>query len=603
MPRKLTEDARWHEPGPQKFSDTYLRWLQAGGAPNGKEGKEFLVFEAGESGLAIRVPPNKRLRFLFQRRQEDGKTFRCPLGRYPGLSLATAQKRAEVLAGEQSAGTDLREKYPTRRARRVANAGIPTLEEAVKAWRAKKSVRLRASYLAFVEQGMFRVFKDLLPQPINTITAKKLEACWGSLEGAAAKNVASRWAHSIFNWAVREYEEHNVANPLAGRQLPEAPPSRKQHLSGELMRAVYVGARKLGKVRGGLIRFSMLTLVRRSEAVRARWSEFNRDLTEWLIPAERMKGGKNPHFVPLPPSATALLRSLSLERHAGSDLIFTLDGKTPVMGFSYTKRALDRALAEETLPNFTIHDFRRSAATWLARHKVSDVVVNLLLAHRPFGGDKVKGIYNVYDYEAERRAALELWSVFLAEEPSEPLAELSELIALPPPSRQPSAPASTPIPASINGELYEAPRRTAELAEEVREDLRRKLEFAEKEIQFADRRTYLVARVLNHPDMPALKEMVRRRKRPASRYVDRDVETVILTLTWIAVDLMQLQTNDIRRRHVEMLSDSWVDHQERCRARASRPPGRPACQGSWSARPRIVVRRESAPGRGGGEFL
>lgn len=46
-------------------------------------------------------------------------------------------------------------------------------------------------------------------------------------------------------------------------------------------------------------------VVRPSELLEAKWTEFNLDAAEWIIPAERMKVGR-PHLVPLPRQAVEL---------------------------------------------------------------------------------------------------------------------------------------------------------------------------------------------------------------------------------------------------------------------------------------------------------
>lgn len=56
-------------------------------------------------------------------------------------------------------------------------------------------------------------------------------------------------------------------------------------------------------------RLMWLTLCRPSEAVEARWVEFDLNAAVWRIPAERMKKRKD-HVVPLPDQAVAMLRAL-----------------------------------------------------------------------------------------------------------------------------------------------------------------------------------------------------------------------------------------------------------------------------------------------------
>lgn len=57
------------------------------------------------------------------------------------------------------------------------------------------------------------------------------------------------------------------------------------------------------------------------------------------------------------------------------------------------------------VPNFTIHDFRRTARSHLAALGVDPVVAECCLNHRIKG---VEGIYNRYQYFDERKQALEL---------------------------------------------------------------------------------------------------------------------------------------------------------------------------------------------------
>lgn len=73
--------------------------------------------------------------------------------------------------------------------------------------------------------------------------------------------------------------------------------------------------------------------------------------------------------------------------------------------------ALAKVRAEmPEVPNFTIHDFRRTARTHLAALGVDPVVAERCLNHRIKG---VEGIYNRYQYFNERRDALAKWTTLL----------------------------------------------------------------------------------------------------------------------------------------------------------------------------------------------
>jgi len=73
--------------------------------------------------------------------------------------------------------------------------------------------------------------------------------------------------------------------------------------------------------------------------------------------------------------------------------------------------ALAKVRAElPDVPNFTIHDFRRTARTHLAALGVDPVVAERCLNHRIRG---VEGIYNRHQYFDERRVALTQWANLL----------------------------------------------------------------------------------------------------------------------------------------------------------------------------------------------
>jgi hypothetical protein len=90
----------------------------------------------------------------------------------------------------------------------------------------------------------------------------------------------------------------------------------------------------------------------------------------------------------------------------------TTDGKKPFSGYSKAKRALDRAIARlrkkdgrEPMPSWQLsRDVRRTAKTLMARAGVRPDISERVLAHVIPG---VEGIYDRYEYLAEKRDALE----------------------------------------------------------------------------------------------------------------------------------------------------------------------------------------------------
>jgi integrase len=140
------------------------------------------------------------------------------------------------------------------------------------------------------------------------------------------------------------------------------------------------------------------------------WSELDLDAALWVLPAARSKNGKA-HEIPLSPAAVSLLRALP--RQADSELVFTTNGRTPVSGWSRTKHRFDArmaALAKTDIPNWRLHDLRRTAASGMARLGQPVHVVEAVLNHRDGAISGIAAIYNRYSYALEKRHALESWA-------------------------------------------------------------------------------------------------------------------------------------------------------------------------------------------------
>jgi integrase len=133
-----------------------------------------------------------------------------------------------------------------------------------------------------------------------------------------------------------------------------------------------------------------------------RWSEVVGD--ELRLPGERTKNHK-PHIVPLSPLAREILAAV--QRFPNSDLVFTTTGTTPVSGWSRMKNRLDRLMGP--VPDWRLHDLRRTAATGMGRCGVDPHIVERTLNHVSGVFSGVAGTYQRQRYVTEIREALESW--------------------------------------------------------------------------------------------------------------------------------------------------------------------------------------------------
>ena len=97
-------------------------------------------------------------------------------------------------------------------------------------------------------------------------------------------------------------------------------------------------------------------------------------------------------------------------------MIFPSRAKTPYSGFAKSKAKLDKAVLAamkahakagtkvEPLPNWTLHDLRRTAKTLMVRAGVRPDISERVLGHVIAG---VEGTYDRHSYADEKRDALE----------------------------------------------------------------------------------------------------------------------------------------------------------------------------------------------------
>ena len=221
--------------------------------------------------------------------------------------------------------------------------------------------------------------------------------------------------HKMFRWAVgRGYLERNPASemPLVGVSI-----KRDRVLSDEELRLVWKASGAIRWPYVAIFRLLILTGQRRSEIANGQWAEIDlKDKLVWRLPAERVKNKKS-HTFPLSRAVVEILKKTP--KVEGAELIFTKGGKATVSGWDTVKDQLDARIKElnsgVAIPDWRIHDLRRTCATGLASIKVPPHVIESILNHQSGAKAGVAGIYNVFDYVAEMRAALDAWAIRVKE--------------------------------------------------------------------------------------------------------------------------------------------------------------------------------------------
>lgn len=150
------------------------------------------------------------------------------------------------------------------------------------------------------------------------------------------------------------------------------------------------------------LEFAILTAARSGEVRGALWSEIDLEAAEWIVPAERMKAGKE-HRVPLAQPAVDLLKQLPCVE--GCDLVFPSSKGTPLSDMTLT--AVLRRMKVDAVP----HGFRSTFKDWATeRTNYPREAVEMALAHAI--GDKVEAAYRRGNLLDKRRRLMADWADF-----------------------------------------------------------------------------------------------------------------------------------------------------------------------------------------------
>ncbi|MBA2547230.1 MAG: tyrosine-type recombinase/integrase [Burkholderiaceae bacterium] len=250
-------------------------------------------------------------------------------------------------------------------------------------------------------------------KPIAAITAPELLDFVGELQGKVpetASRIRQR-LESVFDDA--EFRGTCSGNPARAirRKLQEGKRGRgreRGHFASLPFLNVPAFVRSLraeDAMAARCLEFTLLTVARTSEAVRAVWSEFDLDNGVWTIPAVRMKGGER-HVVFLCPRAMEIVQA---QAQLGSQYVFPspISNDEPLSNMSMLMQLRRMNLQKET----TVHGLRATFSTWAYENDIArEDVIEACLAHKE--GDRVKAAYNRAVFSGERTTLLLAWGEF-----------------------------------------------------------------------------------------------------------------------------------------------------------------------------------------------
>lgn len=392
-------------------------------------------WDAALPGLGLRVTRNGVKSWVLLHRV-NGKLERLTIGRYPAVGLAAARELGRAAVQKAAKGISAAAEKRQGRDERKAAAALTS-----DGWPRDSFGTLAERYIRQDLKGLRRgweveriVRRELLPhwgnRPLAELRRRDAIERIDALVDAGKPQAADR-LHQIIKRIGNFAVEKDVleVNPFSSLASPLREKVKRDRVLAEAeVRALWAAWNRMGAF-GAHQRLLLLLGQRRDEVAGMRWGDLDLDGKVWTLPRELTKVDRA-HVVPLTDRAVSIIRSMMVAADDGelkpfnATYVFSTapDGNS-ISGHSKAKSRADRLAARwlagksldavddeegepiEALPDWRLHDLRRTAATWMAELGVSNLVVGRVLNHAPAGITAT--VYNRYEYLDEKRDALE----------------------------------------------------------------------------------------------------------------------------------------------------------------------------------------------------
>ena len=374
-----------------------------------------------DRGLYLQVARSGTKSWLFRYKSPvTAKQREMGLGSLNLISLAVARDLAVECRRQVLSGLDpIEERSRVRRIKQLEQARSITFKEAADQCIASKKPEWKNAKHAqqwsnSLTTYAFPIFGSLCISDLNTdLVLKAIEPIWIT-KAETASRVRQR-IETVWDWArARKYVEGENPARLRGHLdkilARTAKVKQVKHHAAVPYNQIGSFITKLRKRKGSAasaLEFMILTAARTGEVRGARWQEVDLTATVWIIPADRMKAGKE-HRVPLCERAVEILNSIKSNRDPQE---FVFSGWKAGTGLS--DGAMLVLLKKMDVGPYTPHGFRSTFRDWAAEraHQFSNETIELALAHTI--KNRAERAYRRGDQLERRRDLMAAWNQYI----------------------------------------------------------------------------------------------------------------------------------------------------------------------------------------------
>lgn len=384
--------------------------------------KQTDFYDVHTPGLGLRVSPGGAKTFFYRYRYQ-GKNRRYSIGRYSkAFRLTDARTRVDELRSYTKKGGDPVGEEQDKRNKEAPKSFLEVINEYQKRHFVKLKESTRIDYERRINHFINDFGKRKVERPINGIQRIEL-LNWLEDKALTAPTQAQRiqaTLSGVFKFALdRGYTTENIAQRISFSEERKIHKENRENKKWEnvafdelQIKALWRAFDEHAEPTGSLFKMLMLLGQRSGETRKMKWEfiDFKKEL--WTIPKSDTKNGEE-HFVPLPNMALDILHYLQ-PLTGESEYVFESPvnkGKPLGSPQKTAQRIRDNSDKKNRLEAFNIHSLRTTFATWQAELGTPPQILSKLMNHkRPGEGSLVTAIYNQYNYEKEKRLAINKWN-------------------------------------------------------------------------------------------------------------------------------------------------------------------------------------------------
>ena len=366
------------------------------------ENRQVDYFDEKQPGLCLRLGKSGTKSFaVVYRVKGSRKKRRVTIGRFPALSLADARKKARQVMIDAERGKDAGKK-------KQELLQAPTFKELCEIY-LDKHAKHKKSY----KEDKRKIERDLVPAwgaaKAHEVKKRDVIRLLDKIVDRGSPISANRTLaliRKIFNFGIeRDLVEHN---PCAMVKAPGKEKARDRVLNNDEIRRLWAAFDEvLTPAMANIQKLRLITAQRGIEVCSMRWQDIDFETGWWTIPPEISKN-KMAHRVPLSGMALDIIQEQQ-KRNADSEWVFP-SRKQTAGHVRWFQRSFNKVRVHSGLEDITMHDLRRTAASFMTGMGISRLVVSKILNHAEHG---VTHVYDRHGYDAEKRAALEKWATRL----------------------------------------------------------------------------------------------------------------------------------------------------------------------------------------------